>query len=105
MIPAPEPRFAQARHREAAAVLCGTVTGSFGRQDVEALAEQLLDGIEGDERCPDERLTAVEVACGAAFVISKLVSDTETVFGVPARQTLARLGLWVATDELSGGAS
>lgn len=89
----PAARFDTDRHRAAAAIVCGTVTGAFHGFDPGDAAARLVDDVEG--------LTAADVTVGASFVISKLIADVETIYGIPHGQTLERLGLWVATDEIA----
>lgn len=44
--------------------------------------------------------TPAELLAAAGVLVRKLVDDRRAVYAIPADRTLARLGMWVAADEV-----
>lgn len=45
-------------------------------------------------------VTAADVADGSAAMIARLIVDVESILRISRRETLHRLGLWVAAQEV-----
>lgn len=95
----PERVFATDDHRHAAEAIVATVNLAHDRPiilDEDGVDE--LGRIYGDLA---EEVTVLDVVVAASVVVTKLLSDERTVWHVNPRRTIARLGAWVAGDELA----
>jgi hypothetical protein len=94
----PTRRFNDPGHREAAALICGSLTAAMHTQDQTDQIADLMDQI-GTE--PEQSVTSLEILLAATILLAKIVTDTAVVYGIPWENTVERLSLWVATDELA----
>ena len=88
--------FERDAHREAAAAIVATVNVAFDRHatphDAAAVAGLYADA---------ETLDPLDVVAGASVLVAKLLADEHTVWHVDPRVTIARMGQWVAADEVA----
>jgi hypothetical protein len=94
----PSRRFQDPAHKDAAALICGALTAAMHTQDQTDQISDLMDQI-GTE--PEHSATSLEILLAATILLSKIAHDTQFLFGIPWQQTVERLSLWVATDEIA----
>lgn len=91
--------FATPEHREAAAAIVATV--NLGHDRPELLGSGAAELIRLYDEA--ERIDPLDVIVAASVIVTKLLADERTVWHVNPRRTIARLGAWVAGDELAQG--
>ena len=88
--------FASPEHRHAAAAIVATVNVAVGlhatRRDTDAVA-----GVYADVATLDP----LTVVAAASVIVAKLIHDEHTVWLVNPWTTIARMGQWVAADEVA----
>jgi|GEM_PF-3730635 len=88
--------FERDAHRDAAAAIVATVNVAFDRHatphDAAAIAGLYTDA---------DHFGPLDVVAGASVIVAKLLSDEHTVWHVDPRVTIARMGQWVAADEVA----
>ena len=90
--------FAEPAHRAAAAAIVATVTAAHNTRDgrgghIDAVASLYAD--------VETAMSPLDVVVAAAVIVTKLLADEHTVWRVDPSRTIARMGQWVAADEVA----